>query len=142
MPAIDQCASQIIRVLQDAGWNVTHSPFAIKIEKSRTGYIFADLRLEHGQTEETVFVVEIKCFQSTRTVLEEFYQAIGQYVVYRSALRSSQIRLPIYLALPLRIYESFFQRALIKSVLNEIEMNLVVIDLQKEEVSQWITSSG
>ena len=142
MPAIDQCASQIIRVLQDAGWNVTHSPFAIKIEKSRTGYIFADLRLEHDQTEETVIVVEIKCFQSTRTVLEEFYQAIGQYVVYRSALRSSQIRLPIYLALPLRIYESFFQRALIKSVLNEIEMNLVEIDLQKEEVSQWITSNG
>lgn len=140
MPAIDHCAYQIIAALQRTGWNVTHNPFAIKVGRKRAGYIFADLRLEHYQTDESAIVVEIKCFDSSRTALEDFYQAVGQYVVYRNALRAHHDGLPIHLALPLRAYESFFQSALVRSVVNDLEMALIVVDLEREEVSQWITS--
>jgi len=141
MPAIDQCEPQVIRALEKSGWTVTHNPFAIKIERDRVGYIFADLRLEHDNDNEHIIIVEVKCFESSRTILEEFYHAVGQCIVYRNALENNNIATKVYLALPTVAYESFFQKQLIQSVLNDIQLQLIVIDLEKEEVVEWITSN-
>ena len=141
MPAIDQCEPQIIRALEKSGWKVTHNPFAIKIERNKAGYIFADLRLEHDTENEHIIIVEVKCFDSSRTILEEFYHAVGQCVVYRNALANNDITTAVYLALPTIAYETFFQKQLIQSVVNDIQLQLIVIDLEKEEVVQWITSN-
>ena len=77
MLAIDRCEPQMIHALEKDGWIVTHQPFAIKIDRTRTGYIFADLRLHHPQTDQSAIVVEVKCFESTRTFLDEFNHAVG-----------------------------------------------------------------
>lgn len=139
MPAIDQCEPQIIRALEKSGWKVTHNPFAIKIERSRIGYIYADLRLEHDENNEHIIIVEVKCFDSTRTILEEFYHAVGQCIVYRNALINNDITTHVYLALPSVAYDTFFQKQLIQSVVNDIQLQLIGIDLEKEEVVEWIT---
>ncbi len=141
MPAIDQCEPQVIRALEKTGWKVTHNPFVIKIERDRVGYIFADLRLEHDNQNEHIIIVEVKCFNSTRTMLEEFYHAVGQCIVYRNALVNNNITTEVYLALPTVAYETFFQKQLIQSVVNDIRLQLIVIDLEKEEVVEWITSN-
>lgn len=139
MPAIDQCEEQVIRALEKADWLVTHHPFAIRIDKSRAGYVYADLRLRQKTNHQTVIVVEVKCFSSTRTQLDEFYQAAGQYVSYRNALALNEMSMPVFLSVPLSVYETFFQLPLVTAVVNNMEINLVVIDLHKEEVIQWIS---
>lgn len=139
MPAIDQCEPQIVEALKKAGWQVTHQPFAIKVQRNRSGYIFADLRLENVQSSDPIIVVEIKCFSSTRTILEEFYQAIGQYLVYRNALESRQSSIPVYLAVPSDAYDNFFRQPLIQSVATDISLRLIVVDLEKEVIIRWIT---
>ena len=141
MPAIDRCEPQMIRAFQKSGWIVTHQPFAIKVDKTRTGYIFADLRLQRSIDHQSIIVVEVKCFESTRTALDEFYQAVGQYIVYRNALSANQILAPVYLAIPLIAYENFLLGELVQAVLKDIHMDLIVIDLEKEEVVEWIISS-
>ena len=138
MPAIDQCEQQVIRALEKDSWIVTQQPVAIRIDKSRTGYIYADLRLRQKENGQSVIVVEVKCFASTRTILDEFYQAVGQCVVYRNALELNDSDIPVYLAVPTLIFDTFFQLPLIQSVVNDMQVKLVVIDLDKEEVIQWI----
>ena len=138
MPAIDQCEQQVIRALEKDGWSVTHQPFAIRIDKIRGGYIYADLRLRQKQGDRTVIVVEVKCFASTRTLLDEFYQALGQYVVYRNALIINNMKVAVYLSVPADVYQTFFQKSLMRSVLQDMQVNLVVVDLDKEEFVQWI----
>lgn len=139
MPAIDRCEPEIVQALEKDGWLVTHQPFAIRINKTRGGYIFADIRLHKPQTGQSAIVVEVKCFESKRTFLDEFYHAVGQYIVYRNALILNDISSPVYLAIPFSIFQSIFQQALIKSVLSDIQINLVVINLEKEEIIQWIS---
>jgi hypothetical protein len=64
-----------------------------------------------------IIVVEVKCFDSTRTQLDEFYQAVGQYVSYRNALTINDMHLPVYLSVPLSVYVTFFQIPLIAAVI-------------------------
>lgn len=138
MPAIDRCEPQIVHALEKDGWLVTHQPFAIHIDKTRGGYIFADLRLYKPQTGQSAIVVEVKCFESKRSFLDEFYQAVGQYIVYRNALILNDIQSPVFLAVPSSVFRSLFQQALIEAVLRDTRINIVVIDLEKEELLEWI----
>lgn len=138
MPAIDRCEHKIIQALEKDGWIVTHHPFAIRLDRMRGGYIFADLRLSNPQTRQSAIIVEVKCFDSTRTFLDEFYQALGQYIVYRNALLLNNIASPVFLAVPANVYQSLFQETLIQAVLHDIQIKIVVVDLKKEEVAQWI----
>ena len=137
MPAIDQCEPRVIRALHKQGWIITHHPYAIRMDRTRSGYIYADLQLRQIEQNRTIIVVEVKRFESTRTLLEEFYQAVGQYVVYRNALSLNSSPVPVYLAVPLDVYDTFFQKPLIQSVVNDMEVSLVVIDLEQEEVAGW-----
>ena len=137
MPAIDRCEEQVVRALEKSGWLITHQPFAIRINKSRAGYVYADLRLRQKTNNQMIIVVEVKCFDSTRTQLDEFYQAVGQYVSYRNALTINDIHLPVYLSVPLSVYTTFFQIPLIVTVINDVGIKLVVVDLEKEEIIQW-----
>lgn len=138
MPAIDLCEPQVINALQKDGWIVTHQPFAIRIDRKRGGYIYADLRLQNANQSESIIVVEVKCFDSTRTHLEDFYQAIGQCTVYTNALALNNIDTPVFLSIPDTIYQTFFQQTLIQSVIKTMQIQMVVIDLQKEEIVQWV----
>jgi hypothetical protein len=71
--------------------------------------------------------------------LDEFYQAVGQYVSYRNALTINGMQLPVYLSVPSSVYTTFFQIPLIAAVVADTQIKLVVIDLEKEEITQWIS---
>lgn len=138
MPAIDICEPAVIRALEKAGWMVLDQPYSIRFDESRLDYVFADLRLRHNDPDQTIIVVEVKCFAVGRSFLDEFYHATGQYIVYRNALKIRGIDLPVYLAVPLRAYKGFFQKRLIQSAIDDVRAKIVVVDLDAEEVAQWI----
>ena len=137
MPAIDQCEPQVIRALQRSGWIVTHQPFAIRVDRGRAAYVYADLLLSQTQNNQSLIVVEVKCFGGTRPILDELYHAIGQYIVYRRALLINEMLTPVYLSVPETIFSSTFHSPLIDAVLNDIQIKLIVVDLEKEEVVLW-----
>ena len=142
MPAIDQCEPAIVRALQRAGWLVTHQPYAIKTDRARSGVVFGDLRLQRNISDaDAIVVVEVKCFADDKVFWSELYRAIGQYVVYRSALRLNQLSYPVYLALPVAAYRQHFRHDLLQSVIDDLSMNLIVVDLETEEIAQWMTSN-
>ena len=44
----------------------------------------------------------------------------------------------LYLAIPLVVYNNFFRLPLIKTVVSENHLKLIVYDVDKEEIEQWI----
>jgi hypothetical protein len=135
MPAIDSCQPEVIRALEKEGWHILQS-FFVKLVGQRG--IYADLHL--SKAEHQILIVEVKCFSGVATELSEFYQAVGQYLFYRNALALADIQSPIYLAVHKDIFDSLFQKPTIQATLNDAKINLVVVDLEKAEVTAWINS--
>ena len=137
MPALDQCHHQIVRALEKAGWNVDDNPFVIPIIGVRR--LFVDIQAEKTQRNgfQTIIVVEAKCFSDSRTELNDLYTAIGQYIVYRSLLIKRKAGMPIYLAVPVHAYEGIFQQ-LAMQVVQEIGIKMIVVDLEREVIKQWL----
>jgi hypothetical protein len=135
MPAVHTCEPAVIRAFEKAGWEILDHPLKLQIRK-RENFV-ADLRLSKLNTEQTIIVVEVKCFVG-ESVLHEFYQAVGQYLHYRAALNIKGINEPVYLSIPADVYESLFQRLSVQMVVNDAKINLVIIDLQREEITKWL----
>ncbi len=136
MPAIDQCEHHVILALQKAGWLVTHQPFPIRI--SREEGVYADLRLQRISGITNIIIIEVKCFSEKRSVLDEFYHAVGQYLLYRNALVLKQINVPLFLSVPMNIYDTFFQRKMVQAVIEDAKIKVVVIDIEQEVVVRWV----
>lgn len=82
-------------------------------------------------------VVEIKTFLAASTI-SEFHTALGQFINYRIALEDNEPERILYLAVPLEIYKRFFQYSFIQKVRQRNQVFLLVYDIEKQEISQWI----
>jgi hypothetical protein len=135
MPAVDQCEPQVIRALDKAGWQIMNRPYSIKLV-GRRGYVFADLRLRSHDQE--IIVVEAKCFADPDGWLEELYRSIGQYMLYRNALRLRELPQSLYLTVPTRAYQQLFLLPAVQATVNEAKIKLIVIDLDREVIVSWL----
>ncbi len=135
MLAVDTCEPAIIRALQKEGWQVVKKPFAINYGNT---FVYADLKL--SREEQEIIVVEIKCFSSDSSEVSEFHLAVGQYISYRTAMQVSQQEVPIFLAIPMRAYDTFISiNPVTLTIIQQNMVHLIVVDLVEEVVQQWIT---
>jgi hypothetical protein len=135
MPAIDHCEPQVIRAFEKAGWAVIQRPLTIRLSRERR--VYADLLLEHQA--QKIIIVEVKCFTSGQSTLDELYHAIGQYMVYQAGLDTLGYVQPLYLVLPLIIYESLSNLEAIRLILTRAKIKVIVVDLDREEITVWLT---
>ncbi|MCY7406936.1 MAG: XisH family protein [Alkalinema sp. CAN_BIN05] len=80
--------------------------------------------------------VEIKSFLS-ESALFDYHAALGQFLNYRLVLQSLEPDRILYLAVPLRAYEVFFQRPLAKASVRTYEVRLLVYNPIEEEIVLW-----
>jgi hypothetical protein len=137
MPNTDSCEPQVIRALNKIGWSVIKKTYAIALDKSG-GFVYADLQMRQKSNPRRIMIVEVKCFSDRAARLNEFYRAVGQYVVYRNGLQRDGFTGEIYLALPIQIYKDLIQLDPVRDTLDEIKMKLILIDLETETVIAWI----
>jgi len=138
MPAYDNCEPQIINALQKDGWRIISKPYMIRTNKHTAYADFSMQRGVNGRTEQ-IIVLEVKCFANPKTDLQELYTAIGQYGFYREVLRKKQRPLPLYLALPDSAYERLISDLNIKALLKDASVKMVIVNLEQEEIVEWIT---
>jgi hypothetical protein len=81
--------------------------------------------------------VEIKSFLNPSTITD-FYNALGQFLSYRLALEKNESNRILYLAVPLDVYESFFQFDFTQSAIQAYQIFLIVYDPSQETIIQWI----
>ena len=137
MPAKDIYHNEVKNALLKDGWTITADPYFIKYEDAE---LYADLAAEKpiaAQRQGQKIVVEIKSFVG-RSLMYDFHGALGQYMVYRNLIQFTDPEYKLYLAIDDIVYKNFFQRKSIQLITNENKLLLMIVEMEKEEILQWI----
>jgi hypothetical protein len=137
MPARDVYHDVVKNALSKAGWTITADPYKIVYKDAE---LFADLAAEKPIAAEQngrKIIVEIKSFLSP-SPMRDFEIALGQYILYRNLVALTEPEYQVYLAIKESIYENFFKRDSIQEILKINQVLLVVFNIEKEEILEWI----
>ncbi len=137
MPQKDLYHESVRRSLVKDGWMITDDPFVIQYKELR---LYADLAAERPLAAEKSgrkIVVEIKVF-GTSSPVTELERAIGQYALYRSALKRMKPERELFLAITEDVYQDFFGQLAIREVLEDYGIRLLVFEPVREEILSWI----
>lgn len=137
MPAKDIYHNAVKNALVKDGWKITADPYFIKYEDAE---LYADLAAEKpiaAERDEQKIVVEIKSFVG-RSLMYDFHGALGQYVVYRNLIQLTEPEYTLYLAIDDVVYKNFFQRKSIQVITKENQLLLMIVEMEKEKILQWI----
>ncbi len=136
MPALDRCHEQVVRALEKENWRITSNPKYLYIT-GRAVFIDLEAKRGHNGSLQEILLVEVKCFAEATQITRDLYLAIGQYVVYQAILKRLQISTPLFLTMPLSIYDTIVDEVL-SQVLHEYAIKVLVVDMQTEEIVRWI----
>ena len=70
--------------------------------------------------------------------MADYYEAKGKYDTYRFGLKRKKIDRKLYLAIEEDIFNSFFQKTFIKSMIEEEHVDLIVFNQKSKTIVQWI----
>jgi XisH protein len=136
--ARDLIHQAVREALEADGWLITHDPLVMRPGGVRLEIDLAAEQVLAAQKGTEYIAVEVKSFLS-KSKLSDFYEAKGQYDVYRVGLEEEEITRKIYLAIDVDIFNSFFQKPLIRQVVERNGMSLLVFDVSTKRILQWIS---
>ena len=139
MPKVDIYHDVVKRALVKDGWIITHDPFPLPIGHKR---LYVDLganRLISAEKGSCRVAIEIKSFLSASDV-HDLELALGQYVLYSKILNRVEPSRILYLAVPQFAFDETFQIEIGTILLEDQTVRLVVFEVEKEIITQWIPS--
>ncbi|NMG10898.1 element excision factor XisH family protein [Brasilonema sp. UFV-L1] len=123
--------------LEKDGWMITNDPLNLRCGGVDIQIDLGAERLLAAQKGGEKIAVEIKNFVSASKI-SEFHMALGQFINYRTALRTEDPNRILYLAVPLAIYNDFFNLQFTQTVVRENQLKLIIYNVDTEEIVQWI----
>lgn len=139
MPAKDIFHDAVKTGLEKEGWTITADPLRLEFkDKLRMLIDLAAEKIIAAEKEELKIAVEIKSFAG-KSLIEDFHQALGQFLNYRLALESIEPERELYLAVPLDAYKSFFKLELPRKVIETYNLKIIVYNAKKEVLVEWIS---
>jgi hypothetical protein len=133
----DRFHQAVKNALEKDGWTITHDPLSLKIGTLRLQVDLGAEKLIAAQKNNQKIAVEIKSFLRASKITD-FYQAFGQFIPYKVALKRIEPERVIYLAIPNSTYEELFGEILIQDLLEEYPVKLIIYNPEKEEIQSWI----
>jgi hypothetical protein len=139
VPAKDTIHEVVKEAIIRDGWEITDDPYVISYGER---FLFVDLGassfigVKQGNKQ---IAIEIKEFRSQSQV-NDLEQSIGQYILYRLLLHQVDPKRDLYLAISQATYSEIFSEPIGKLVIEQLLLNLIIVDLKKKEISQWIPS--
>ncbi|MFN0036952.1 MAG: XisH family protein [Saprospiraceae bacterium] len=138
MPRRDLYHYQVREALEKDGWVITSDP----LDLSTGGVeLYADLgtdRVLAAERGEEKIAVEIKSFSEGQSPVSEFHKASGQFDSYKFVLEEKEPDREVFLAIPLYVWEDFFQRPLIQRIVHEKPLRIIVVDISTKTIALWI----
>ncbi len=120
------------------GWVITHDPYELKVGG-------VDMEIDLGaeciiaaEQQGRKVAVEVKSFLAGTSAISEFHRALGQFINYRLALRAEEPDRILYLAIPLKTFNTFFQLDFTKSAVDESNIKLLVYNPNNQGELRWI----
>jgi hypothetical protein len=118
-------------------WLVTDDPLRLKVGVITFQVDLGAEKVIGAEKAGQKIAVEIKSFLNPSTITD-FYNALGQFLSYRLALEKNESDRILYLAVPVDVYESFFQFDFTQSAIQVYQIFLIVYDPSQETITQWI----
>ena len=125
--------------LKKDGWTITDDPFRIQL-KEEGRYLEADLGVERffkAKKGSNKILVEIKSF-SGASIINQFHNALGQYLMYKTAIKGTLPQRTLYLAITVRVLNEIEQISLIQEVIQEYNIKLIIVDTHNKKIESWI----
>jgi hypothetical protein len=138
MPARDFYHFNVKNALIKDGWKITRDGYQIKFKEVK---LYADLAAEtlfSAERSEQKIIVEVKSFLGLSRI-RDFEAAIGQYVLYRLYIAQIFPEAVVYLAVNQDIYRSFFSKQAIQFAVEALDIKLLIFDIEKEVIVEWIS---
>ncbi len=70
--------------------------------------------------------------------MKDLQEALGQYLTYLAFLEQTKTRRKLYIAISDIAYSLIEDSAALQMVLRKYQVPVIVVDLETEEVTQWI----
>ena len=119
------------------GWTIIQDPYKVEIDPSLTYDIdLAAEKLIAAEKGMQRIIVEIKSFLN-QSVAYDFHTALGQYLVYQTGLEEKGEKGSLFLAVPLDIFDTFFQKPFIQKVLIKFGVKTLSFDPTDKKVLSW-----
>lgn len=137
MPRLDIIHDAVKNALMKDGWTITDDPYIIQYRRTT---LYADLGAERpiaAQRNGQKLVVEVKSFVGA-SKMQDLKEALGQYDIYRYLLEATVPDRKLYVAVSAFAYNTFFKQDVIQLILNRHQLPLIVVDIDVEEITQWI----
>lgn len=134
--ARDKFHQCVRRAMEKDGWLITDDPLRLSSGNVDVEIDLGAEKLLAAERGEEKIAVEIKNFLGHSPV-SDFEDAYGQFLLYRKVLQKNNSLRDLYIAVPLFAYDKFFQRPLIKEIVEEDKMNLLVYDHIEETIVLW-----
>jgi hypothetical protein len=138
MPALDQYREAVRNALVKDGWTITADPLTLRVGPDRIHIDLAAERLIVAEKGVQRIAVEVKTFTGA-SLIADLEDALGQYVLYRMALRRTDADRRLYLAVPQSVVESRFQaRELWQAFFTDEGGHVLGYDVEREEIVRWL----
>ncbi len=138
MPAKDKYHDIVRTALENESWQITHDPYKVLLG-GRKGYIdLAAEKMLAAERGEQKIAVEIKSFLGASGV-DEFEDALGQFLIYQTALLDHEPDRTLYLAIPALFYNDFFEDLFFRRILERFKVPVLVYDEKQQTILQWIS---
>lgn len=137
MPNLDIIHNSVKNALIKDGWLITDDPYVIQYRRTT---LYADLGAERPIAAERngqKLVVEVKSFIGASKI-QDLKEALGQYDIYRYLLEETAPDRKLYIAISKGVYNTFFTQDVTQLILNRHQLPIIVVDLETEEIMQWI----
>lgn len=138
MSAKDIFHETVKKALQKEQWVITADPLKFKYGNVNFQIDLGAEKVLAAERQGEKIAVEIKSFLNPSAVTD-FYAALGQFLSYRLALEMIETNRILYLAVPLDIYETFFQFEFTQAAIQRYQILLIVYDPVNEVIVQWIS---
>jgi hypothetical protein len=124
--------------LEKESWQITNDPLRIPIDGSHLEVDLAAEMIFGAERGGVQIAVEVKSFLS-KSFMNNFHEAMGQYLDYRSALEDFEPNRVVYLAIPTHARNHYlFQGRFIQKRLREEEVKLIIFDPLQNLIVEWI----
>lgn len=138
MPARNIYHDAVIDALVAGGWTITHDPLRLKIGNRA---LYVDLAAERpviaAERGTDKVAVEVQSFAGPSAVAD-LEQALGQYVLYRSALARHEPDRLLFLAVPAAVYDGVLSEPLGEYARADLGLRVLVFNPGTREVVRWI----
>ncbi len=134
--AKDRFHNTVKTAIEKEGWTITADPYVINIGDVDFEIDLAAEMLAAERAGEKI-AIKIKSFIG-RSNVSDFHTALGQFINYQFSHEEFEPERKLYLAIPESIYNSFFQRRFIASVIERTRINLLIYNEKQEVIVQWL----